>query len=74
MLARAQVGNVVELQKECFPNVGAQTIRRRLREQGLVCRVRKSKPFLTPANKEKPRLWALAHASWSVDDSIVDSQ
>ena len=68
MLARAQVANVSELQKECFPDVAAQTIRRRLWEHGLVCHVCKSKPFLTPANREKRRLWALAHASWTVDD------
>ena len=31
VLARTQAANVAELQKEYFPDVGAQTIRRRLR-------------------------------------------
>jgi len=68
MLARGAAKNVTEVQKEMFPDVSAQVIRRRLKEAGLVCRVRKEKPFISPANKEKRRLWALAHESWTVED------
>lgn len=68
MLARGAAKNVTEVQKEMFPDVSAQVIRRRLKEAGLVCWVRKEKPFISPANKEKRRLWALAHESWTVED------
>jgi hypothetical protein len=68
MLARGEAKNVTEVQKEMFPDVSAQVIHHRLKESGLVCRVRKAKPFISLANKEKRRLWALAHASWTVED------
>ena len=46
----------------------ACTIRRHLKEQGLLCHVWRLKPFISPANKEKRRLWAMQHVSWTVED------
>jgi hypothetical protein len=40
MLARGEAANVTEVQKKAFPDVCAKTIGRRLKETGLVCRVR----------------------------------
>jgi len=68
MLSRVEAANAAEVQKKAFPQVSARTIRRRLKEQGLLCRVRRSKPYISPANKEKRRLWAMQHASWTVKD------
>ena len=68
MLAQGEAKHVTQVQKEHFPDVDAQTIRRRLKESGLVCRVRKTKPYISKANKEKRRLWALAHTNWTVED------
>jgi len=68
MLVRGVAKNVTEVQKEMFPDVSTQVIRCHLKEAGLVCWVRKAKPFICPANKEKWRLWALAHESWTVED------
>jgi len=68
MLARGEAANVTEVQKKAFPDVCPKTIGRHLKENGLVCQVQKSKPYLTLANKEKRRLWAKQHASWTVED------
>lgn len=66
LLAKEEVKNMSELAKRHFPNVSARTIGRRLKEKGLVCRVRKAKPYLSEAAKEKRRRWAIAHAKWDV--------
>ena len=68
ILAKSDAANVTELQKKYFQHVGPQTLRRRLKEGGLVCRVRKAKPYLSPIAKERRRRWALEHASWTVED------
>ena len=56
MLSQVEAANAVEVQKKAFPQVSVRMIRRCLKEQGLLCHVRKSKPFISPANKEKRRL------------------
>jgi len=63
-----EAANATEVQKKAFPDVSAHTIRRHLKEQGLLCRVRRSKPYISPANKEKRRLWVMQHAGWTVED------
>ena len=68
MLSRVEAANAAEVQKKAFPDVSTRTICRCLKEQGLLCRVRRSKPFISPANTEKRRLWAMQHASWTVED------
>ena len=55
ILAKVAASNVTELQKEYFPGVGAQALRRRLKDHGLVCCVRKTKPYLIPAAIKKRR-------------------
>jgi transposase len=68
MLSRVEAANATEVQKKAFPNVSARTVQRRLKEQGLLCRVRRSKPYISPTNKEKRRLWAMQHIRWTVED------
>ena len=68
MLSQVEAANVAKVQKKAFPQVSTCTIRRCLKEQGLLCRVRRSKPYISPANKEKRRLWAMQHASWTLED------
>src|SRR6266576_2483398 len=53
MLLQVEAANAAEVQKKAFPDVSTRTIRRCLKEQGLLCRVRRSKPFISPANMEK---------------------
>jgi hypothetical protein len=48
--------NSTEVQKKAFLEVSARTVQRHLKEQGLLCRVWKAKPFLTAVHKEKQRL------------------
>src|SRR5216684_487837 len=68
MLSQVEAANVTEVQKKAFPEVSAHMICRHLKEQGLLCRVQRSKPYISPANKEKRRLWAMQHAGWTVED------
>lgn len=68
MLARAEVANATELQKKAFKDVSTRTLQRRLKDQGLVCRVRKKKQFLNKKAREARRQWAMAHINWTVDD------
>lgn len=68
MLAKTEAANATEVVQKRFPAVSRHTIARRLKEYGLVCRVRRSRPYISPANREKRRLWAIQHVSWTVDD------
>ena len=68
MLSQVEATNATEVQKKSFPNVSAHTICRCLKEQRLLCHVQRSKPYISPANKEKRRLWAMQHARWTVED------
>ncbi len=68
MLLWVEAANATKVQKKAFPKVSACTICRCLKEQGLLCHVQRSKPYISPANKEKRRLWAMQHARWTVED------
>ncbi|RDB19714.1 Transposable element Tc1 transposase [Hypsizygus marmoreus] len=68
MLAKTEAANATEVVKKAFPEVSRHTLARRLKEFGLVCRVRRSRPYISPANKEKHRLWAMEHVGWTVED------
>ena len=68
MLARVKAGNATEVQRKAFPKVLVHTVQRHLKEQGLVCHIQRSKPFLSVANEEKQCLWALQHSGWTVKD------
>jgi transposase len=67
-LARTDAHDVADLQRKYFPDINAQTIRTRLQACGLRAYVRRTKPFLTEAHKQKRLEWAEAHADWSADD------
>jgi len=41
---------------------------RALHQYRLVSHVRRSKPWISPANVAKHKAWAAAHAEWTVDD------
>jgi len=68
MLAKTEAANVTEIVKKAFPQVSCYTLAHNLNVYGLVCHVRRSWPYISLANQEKQRLWALAHASWTVED------
>jgi len=68
MLAKTEVANAIEIVKKAFPQVSHHTLACNLKAYGLVCRVCRSRPYISLANWEKQRLWALAHASWTVED------
>jgi transposase len=68
MLARTQAHDVADLQRQQFPNLHPDTIRKRLATCGLKAYVRRKKPFLSPAHKERRFQWAKAHQHWSVED------
>src|SRR5215469_14644188 len=62
MLAKTEAANVTELTKKALPNISCHTLGRALKKYGLVCRVRKSRPYISKPNQEKRRLWAMSHA------------
>lgn len=68
MIAREEASNAVELQKKAFQGVSPRTIQRRLKDQGLVCRVKKKKPYLSKTAKDARRRWAMEHINWTVED------
>jgi len=68
MLARGEVANVTELTQKAFPQVARTTMSRALHEYGLISRVRRSKPWISPANVAKRKAWAAAHSDWTVED------
>lgn len=68
MIARTEASNAVEVQKKAFKDVSPRTVQRALFSQGLVCRVKKRKPYLDKAKKEARRQWAMTHINWTVED------
>jgi hypothetical protein len=68
MLARGEAANAAEVQKKGFSEVSVRTIECHLKEQGLVCHVWRTKPFLSKIYREKRRAWAKEHINWTVDD------
>ena len=45
--------------------VSTSTVKRRLRDSGLLGKVAKKKPYLRLANKDKRLRWAKAHRHWT---------
>jgi hypothetical protein len=68
MLASTKARDANDVRKKRFPQFSAQTIRRRLREQGLQAHVRRKKPLLTERHKRARRDWARAQSDWSTED------
>jgi hypothetical protein len=68
MLATTEAANATEATKKLPFDVSAWTVSCRLKEAGLICRVQRSKPYLSLTNIGKCRAWALAHKSWTVKD------
>ena len=60
--------------------VSTSTVKRRLRDAGLLGRVAKKKPYLRLANKNKRLRWAKEHRHWTEEDwrrlekSVMDRQ
>jgi hypothetical protein len=49
------------------------TVKRRLRDAGLLDRVAKKKPYLKLANKKKRLRWAKEHRHWTEELCLVAS-
>lgn len=56
--------NATALQRDMFPELSPETMRRYLREIGLNGRVRRKKPMLRQIHKRKRRDWAEEHEDW----------
>lgn len=59
--------SAVDLQKELVPNCSVDTVRNRLKQHGLKCRVPARKPFLTPHHRERRYIFAESHKHWEVE-------
>ena len=68
MLASTKAHDVADLQRQHFPNLHPDTIRKRLTKCGLKAYVHHTKPFLSNAHKKRWLEWAQAHAHWTAED------
>ncbi|KAF8656744.1 hypothetical protein AX16_002447 [Volvariella volvacea WC 439] len=66
ILATTEAANVTEVQKKTFPDLSRFTIACRLKENGLICHVWRSKPYLSKVHCQKCRDWVLVHSTWTV--------
>lgn len=57
----------VDIQETVAPECSIHTVRKRLKEKGLKCRVPARKPFLKPVHIEKRLAFAINHIEWSID-------
>ena len=58
LLKRGIVQNAHDIQKKYLPNVTTQTIRTRLRDIGIKAYIKLKKPYISPMNKRRRRIWA----------------
>ncbi|KAB5588140.1 hypothetical protein CTheo_8419 [Ceratobasidium theobromae] len=70
LLARGKANSIQELRNNYFPNVSAESIRRRFRSLNLHGRVCWKVPFLSPRSKGRRRAWArdiihVPRSSWA---------
>lgn len=56
--------SAVEIRDELAPGVSVDTVRKRLREKGMKCRIPARKPFLKPVHIQKRFDFAVHHISW----------
>jgi transposase len=63
-LARCQAKTAAELQREYFPEVHPDTVRRTLRKLGLFAYVRRRVPFLNYRHRKACIQWARDHRAW----------
>ena len=68
MLATTEAANATEVVKKLPFDVSVQTVSHCPKEAGLICHIRRSKPYLSLTNIGKHCAWALAHKSWTVKD------
>ena len=68
MLASTKAHNVSDLQRQHFPTLHPDTIRKRLTKSGLKAYVRRTKPFSSDAHKKRRLEWAQSHAHWTAED------
>ena len=64
-MARAQGGSIAMIQREYFPEVSADTVRRRLRELGIQAYACRRVPFLSSRHRRARLAWATDHAAWT---------
>ena len=57
-----------DIEERYGQQIGAHTVRRRIKAYGLISGVAKKKPFISPKNRKHRLKWAREHASWTVED------
>lgn len=65
-LANQDCRNATELRHEFFPQVSTITVKRALRQEGLLSFHQASAPFISFKNLRIRRRWALKHLNWTV--------
>lgn len=60
--------SAVDIRDEIAPHVSVDTIRKRLKEKGMRCRIPARKPFLKPVHIQKRFQFSIAHVGWGVSE------
>lgn len=60
--------SAVEIRNELAPGISVDTVRKRLREKGMKCRIPARKPFLRPIHIQKRFDFAVHHISWGSNE------
>ena len=68
LIARELAKTAADIQRDYFPHISADTIRRRLRELDLRVYKRRKRPFLPYRAKQRRFWWARIFAEWSSTD------
>ncbi|QRW16629.1 Transposable element Tcb2 transposase [Rhizoctonia solani] len=63
-MARTRGSSVAKIQREYFPEVSANTVRRCLRKLGIYAYARRRVPFLNSHHQRGRLAWATDHAAW----------
>jgi transposase len=67
VLSRGLVQSASDLQREFFPDVSVDTVRRRLKELGWRAYRRRRVPHLTTKRQRRRLVWGHEHRAWSVE-------
>ena len=60
--------SAVDIRNELAPRVSVDTVRKRLKEKGLKCRIPARKPHLRPIHIQKRFQFAISHIGWGVNE------
>src|SRR5687767_2912630 len=68
VLGEGKAANATDLQRNFFPEVSVDTVKRELRQHSLEPHKKAEVPFIRTDNLPKRKKWATEHLDWAVED------